>query len=302
MADGSLDVTIPIAVLDGLREVAFLALLLAVLYCFLLCAAIVALYSLLKSGLRSLPNKLNFAAVIVMSSMTTLYTVGDICQVWVVFDVVGGVSNSFDNRISALMADDRLINAAFSVNAIVGDAIILWRVMLIWSWQKRVVYPSILLLCASSVSWLTSTITQRMYVLSNSLSFTISLWATILVSVRAWQRRRMLRKYVAVMSRHNTLESIFNILAETGIVYTAIWAFYLIGEATSDSVPFRVTLTLIMFIVTPLYPIMIVILVAQNKVPISNELHSIEPMTVVLDIGKHAVSDQDSEEGKIGMA
>ncbi|VDB98666.1 unnamed protein product [Peniophora sp. CBMAI 1063] len=273
------------AELDNVRVTVFLVLLLASLYSFLACAAFIAIYSLSISGLRSLPNKLNLAAVILMFTLTTVYTLVQLLQLWAIFDLFdleGGGSRSrlsFDLNIT--YQGTTLLFAVFGANVIIGDSIILWRAIVIWSWQKRVLYPSLLLLCASIVSWVLADIAVNLSVISTAASLALSLWATTLVSIKAWQRRRLLRKKVAILSRRNALESVFNILTESGIIFTLLWTVYLIGSLTVAGDVVGQIMTIVMAVATPLYPTMIVILVAQNKTPISNQLTTIEPMTVM---------------------
>ncbi|VDB98672.1 unnamed protein product [Peniophora sp. CBMAI 1063] len=286
--------------LDGLRINAFLVLLLAALYCFLLSAAFIAIYSLLKDGIRSLQSKVNLAAVTVMTTLTTVYTIVTILQLWGNFDRLGVKDqslSSFDTDVTVV--GGRLEFAVFAINVILGDVIILWRANVIWSWRRRIVYPSIVLLCITTVLWILAGIWGSSAI-AIPASLATSLWATIVVSVKAWQRRSMLRKKVAIMSRHNALENVFNILTESGIVFTLLWVICLIASEAVYNVVFAEVMTIIMIVAAPLYPTMVVILVAQNKTPISNQLTTIEPITI-LDPEVGDLLDQGSNISKDNM-
>ncbi|VDB98660.1 unnamed protein product [Peniophora sp. CBMAI 1063] len=299
MADQTAVISISKSSLGVLREAAFLVLLLAVLYSFLACAAFSAVYSLSKSGLRSLPNKLNLAAVIVMFALTTIYVIVDSLQLWAIYDVVGGNLHSFENPILSNTVGIAILQAVYGINAVLGDAIVLWRVMVIWSWRKRIVFPCLLLLILVIVAWVLATVPSLyMSVFATSVSLAVSVWGTILVSVKAWQRRQMLRKNVALMSRHNALENVFNILTESGIAYILLWTVYLIAvDIPGGTGLFKQIITNIAVVAVPLYPTMVVILVAKNKTPICNQLTEIEPITQVESEGRDLLG-QDSEMGK----
>ncbi|KZV70857.1 hypothetical protein PENSPDRAFT_651161 [Peniophora sp. CONT] len=290
--------------IDNLRVNSFLTLLLAALYCFLASAAFIAVYTLLKDGIRSLSGKLNMAAVTVMFGLTTAYTIVQVLQLWSSFDKLDVNTQSMDSFDANLYnISPRLESTVFAVNIVLGDAIILWRAAVIWKWQKRVVYPSVFILSATIVLWALVNIYGKSAIAVPG-SLATSLWATVIVSIKAWQRRRMLKKKVAIMSRHNALENIFNILTESGIVFTLLWVISVYASETPYNAVFAETMTVIMIVATPLYPTMIVILVAQHKTPISNQLTAIEPETIMdaesqdllhkeLDMGKENVRLED---------
>ncbi|VDB98662.1 unnamed protein product [Peniophora sp. CBMAI 1063] len=275
MANITLDIDALQATFESLRANALFTVLLAALYSFLASAAFIAIHSLLSVGLRASANKLNLVAVSVMFSLTTLYAIVRILQLWSQFDLL---ADTFDISVAAF--GGTLETVVFAINVIIGDAIILWRAIVIWSWQKRIVYPSILLLCATLVLWVVGNVYDLAIEIPASLA--TSLWATVLVSIKAWQRRRMLQRKVAIMSRRDALENLFNILTESGIVFTLLWVVCLVAfEFFSTDENFDDTMTIVMIVATPLYPTIVVILVAKHKTPISNQLTTIEPVTIM---------------------
>lgn len=69
-----------------------------------------------KSGLRSLPSKLNLAAVIVMFALTTIYVIVDSLQLWAIYDVVGGSIHSFESPILSNSVGSAILQAVYGIN------------------------------------------------------------------------------------------------------------------------------------------------------------------------------------------
>ncbi|KZV70852.1 hypothetical protein PENSPDRAFT_752233 [Peniophora sp. CONT] len=273
--------------LDNLRSTTFTTLLLVALYCVLACAFCVAVYDLLKGGLRSRSNKLNFGAICVLFILTTSYTVASIVELWKGFN---DALNAQDDVLVETGDSATLVliqNLAFSVSVVLGDAIILWRALVIWAWKKSIKYISGFLLLSTTVLWIFEVAFGAQFHGGQGLGLSVvavpgslatSLWATSVISWKYWQERRKLSKDIIKVSRRSALENVLAILTESGLVFTLLWAVYfasaLIGEV------FNQAMADVMVIAAPLYPMLVVILVARQKTPLHNQLTSIESRTV----------------------
>ncbi|KZV72609.1 hypothetical protein PENSPDRAFT_750753 [Peniophora sp. CONT] len=258
------------------RAFTFLTLLLAVLYCVLFDAFFKAALSLTKDGLRSKTNKSYMCAISVMFAFTTTYVAFVVAELWMLLS---------DNVAEIYGIGILIESGVFAVNVILGDAIILWRALIIWGWYRPMVYISGILLLVNAALWLYTVIAVEIYVspyVSIPASLATSLWATCAISLKAWQRRRMLRQNVAIVSRRSALENVLSILTESGVVFTLLWFIYLLSNInTGNNKSFHSIMTVVMIIAAPLYPIIIVIFVARHRTPLSDQLTSIEPHTVL---------------------
>ncbi|KZV70860.1 hypothetical protein PENSPDRAFT_685141 [Peniophora sp. CONT] len=262
--------------LIALREFAFSTLLLSVLYCALTITFCMAASSLRKNGLRSMSNKLYMCAISAMFGLTTMYVVVVVAQFWVVFDV--RADNTTLRGVGSWLE-----SVVFAVNVVIGDAIILWRALVIWRWSRPLVYISGILLLETAALWLYAVIKPQANAsfVSIPASMVTSLWATGAISMKAWQRRRMLHKKVAIVSRGSVLENVLAMLTESGVVFTLLWVLYFVSNFVTSSQAFYPTMTVVMTIAAPLYPIIIIILVARQRTPLCDELTSIEPLTML---------------------
>ncbi|VDB98664.1 unnamed protein product [Peniophora sp. CBMAI 1063] len=276
--DPELDVVAPVAFFVAQRIIVLESILLLSLYALLLCTYLASLYYLWKHGLRSILHKVHLVTVSVMFGLTTAYIVSDLLYTMDLFDFILTRGSSSPAR-AAHIADD-LAFATFSTTVVLGDAIILWRAALVCTWPRWLKLFCVIVILAQEASWVVSKL-RGSIIVPEVISLAISLVATVAISARAWQHRRMLHEKIAMVSRRSALESILEILTETGILYTALWAVYIASHVPNPhNVTFRAVMTAVMTIVAPLYPTLIVIVVVRHKSHLEHQLTSIEPLTV----------------------
>nr|GAT53082.1 predicted protein [Mycena chlorophos] len=138
--------------------------------------------------------------------------------------------------------------ALFLFNMIVGDSVVIWRVWVIWTGSRWVVsIPVTLLLISTAFAFLDiacltnsgfgsqTSIAGGGEVCSNAelISWAISLGtnaaSTILISIKAWQHRRLVKEIngaqtAARVSVHKTL----TLLVESGFIYCLFWLTQLV--------------------------------------------------------------------------
>ncbi|VDB98668.1 unnamed protein product [Peniophora sp. CBMAI 1063] len=274
--DPELDVVAPVAFFMGQRIIVLESFLLLALYAPLLCTYLASLYYLWRGGLRSVLNVVHLGTVSAMFGLTTIYIVSVLVYAMDSFDYI--LSRGDESFLRDAHVVDQLAFATFSTTVVLGDAIILGRAAVICAWPRWARLLCAVVIISQEASWIAGTL-RGYQLVAEVLSLTISLAATIAISTRTWQHRMMLRKKIAMVSRRSALESILTILTETGIVYTALWAVY-IPSHLSNPVVYRAVMNDVMTIAAPLYPTLIVIVVARHKSELENQLTSIEPLTV----------------------
>ncbi|KZV61891.1 hypothetical protein PENSPDRAFT_759101 [Peniophora sp. CONT] len=240
-------------------------------------------------------------AVTFMFGFTTYYIAMSLRGLWAKFNQLRTTSQGhlatelitiYDIGLNDNNFTERGQILAFAANAIIGDGIILWRAIVISGIFKRIKYTmwgvSGVLLAASLGIWLFIGITETtgaILIGSEALSLAISTFATLFIMWKAWQRRRMIMKRVKIVRQRSTrdaLENVFAILTESGVLYTMLWIAYIIATLKqSADTEFSQDMTIIMVVVTPLYPTVIVILVAMHITPLSDQLTSVVQLTMV---------------------
>ncbi|KAM5536427.1 hypothetical protein V8D89_009863 [Ganoderma adspersum] len=195
--------------------------------------------------------------------------------------------------------------ATFTINVILGDAIVCWRACVVWS-NKRVVssvcglflLATLVLGLADSVRGCRAIPAQfdpidmtdyinpvgTMFeglpigVAACALSLSTNVLATSLIGYKAWQMRRRLRGYLVAKIGGSQVEKLFAVLIESGAVYCAIWAVVVVFQvaeynATMALGPARASFLDILSVfmggaVVPavaIYPAFIIVLVALNR-------------------------------------
>ncbi|VDB98656.1 unnamed protein product [Peniophora sp. CBMAI 1063] len=261
-----------------------LASFLLVLYCILGFAYYKAVISLRKDGLHSTLNR------VYLCTISTIFSR---------FSRVAYTSLSWRPRIYTSSQSISRV-ACFAVNVILGDAIILWRALIIWAWRKTLVYISAFLLLVTTALWIYTVIElnndDTSSFVSIPASLATSLFATGAISLKAWQHHSLLREKVVIMSRRSTLENILALLTESGIVFTLLWVIYFVSYFVTRLPVFYAVMTVLMTIAAPLYPFIIIILVAKHKTPLSDKLTSIEPETQVVEVENHELLSRSSSD------
>ncbi|KZV60428.1 hypothetical protein PENSPDRAFT_760003 [Peniophora sp. CONT] len=209
-----------------------------------------------------------------------------------------------------------------AVNVALSDAVVLWRMCLVWERARPVVALGAGLIAATLGVNITSSVVIARRLLdptpvteNNSdwallfsygtkyvglagafMSLASNLCATVLVGVKAWLHRIQVCKYlrsdIVGKRRVSLVQSVMELLAESGVVYTAIWLLYcmsffrkitkhdIFGPDYADIAEISAADHLATAIaqMTSIYPLMVFALVALDKIH-----HSQGPWTVRQD-------------------
>ncbi|VDC05474.1 unnamed protein product [Peniophora sp. CBMAI 1063] len=201
----------------------------------------------------------------------------------------------------------------FSINVIMSDIIVLWRMCVVWNNDRTIICFGVLMALATLALNIANLVgsafsldaTFPTYGRSSGgtatalLSLISNLSATVLVGVKAWLHRRQLAEFSCMNSRRTLAVRIMELLVESGVIYTTIWALYcatffygidyqttLYGVWASPGCIFCVNSTdfldLAMAQITAIYPLMIFILVALDKIHYSQG-----PQILSIDVIQH---------------
>ncbi|KZV60431.1 hypothetical protein PENSPDRAFT_644281 [Peniophora sp. CONT] len=231
-----------------------------------------------------------------------------------------------------LYALDVVILTLLSLNVVMSDAVVLWRMCVVWERARpAVALATVLMITTIGVNIaniVLSTRTQlsefgsgRLYVPPGEnkkdtediliygldsvgvaaafVSLASNSCATILVGTKAFLHRRLLSKYLRCGTGRTLAQRVMELLAESGVIYTAIWLLYCVSFlrpfATYDIFAFRnlgLSPLLLIYVVTAvshldaamaqitsIYPLMVFSLVALDKLH-----HSRGPWTLHHDV------------------
>jgi len=142
-----------------------------------------------------------------------------------------------------------------SLNVILGDIVVLWRVYAAWN-QRRWV----LIACGlSSISTIVVTVTaisnvgypaldvddSSISIVIQSSSLLSNVLATALIAIKSWCHRRDISVLLHTTTRRTMVESVLSLLFESGIVYSCLW--FCVRFQPTSSASHRRKLTLIPF-------------------------------------------------------
>ncbi|KZV66946.1 hypothetical protein PENSPDRAFT_654467 [Peniophora sp. CONT] len=198
----------------------------------------------------------------------------------------------------------------FSVNAVMSDSIVIWRMCVVWDRARPVLaFGSALLVTTLGLNIANIVVNARVRLdISASqihendhdteiistyggnylglaaafISLGSNLCATMLVGIKAWLHRRKFPKHLRSDNRRTLVERVMALLVDSGVVYTAIWLLYcvsffrkisthpVLGQDPNATFPQSVTvvdhLDAAMAQITSIYPLMVFILVALDKI------------------------------------
>ncbi|KAI5899678.1 uncharacterized protein SCHCODRAFT_02605817 [Schizophyllum commune H4-8] len=135
------------------------------------------------------------------------------------------------------------------VNYVLSDAIVIWRVWVLWS--DSLVAKGVLLVCMGgslvgaiiNTIWTVRPATAFQTAKSRALAITIPFLFTnavaiILVGRRAWIYRRSVKQRLG-LSTKTQIENILFLLLESGSIYCLVWVVYLVSEFTAGADTFN---------------------------------------------------------------
>ncbi|KZV59878.1 hypothetical protein PENSPDRAFT_760281 [Peniophora sp. CONT] len=203
----------------------------------------------------------------------------------------------------------------FSLNAIMSDSIVLWRMCAVWERARTIfAFGAAMLVTTlglnianiveqaslrlrhgqtlSGVTYNTKDFEVIVTYGSTSIglaaafvSLASNLCATALVGLKIWVHRRNFPMHAQSGNRRTMVERVMELLVDSGIVYTAIWLLYctsfyrqitsqvVLGPAASEVPgPFVAVVTAVNYLdaamaqITSIYPLIVFILVAADKI------------------------------------
>ncbi|KAI0318561.1 hypothetical protein OF83DRAFT_1171014 [Amylostereum chailletii] len=176
-----------------------------------------------------------------------------------------------------------------AINISISDSIVLWRAWVLWKENRAFSVISLVLLLGSvamsglatghaCLSWNLSNFFQddAAGLAAYTLSLVTNLWATSLIGFRAWQHRRLIREHLHGSGDRTLAEKVLALIAESGVLYCAIWIFLVADEAVG------------------IYPTIIMVLVALEKSYLDRNLTCDMPLPT-LQFHQHLTSGLDAQ-------
>ncbi|KAI0747355.1 hypothetical protein BC629DRAFT_1610630 [Irpex lacteus] len=179
-----------------------------------------------------------------------------------------------------------------TVNIILSDAIVLFRACTIWNHKRAIKAVSVvlfvILLAASIVNLWSScaiggasgdcTFCGIFGLPAICSSLLVNLWATATIGFMAWTHKRTVKNYLTTGNTQTRAEKLLALFVDTGVLYSALWAFLVASLSTIPLVPlFFQTTSLIQLV--GMYPTLLVVAVSIEKLLGSETIHTIHILT-----------------------
>ncbi|KAL0566803.1 hypothetical protein V5O48_015199 [Marasmius crinis-equi] len=268
------------------------------IYLVLVCFTIVILC---RNGGNSRAKIVLLLAVLSMFAISTFFVFAYACifleEIHMVF--ISGVTEPVANKIIAYRMRFTVLSlmqeVMFLIEVVIGDFVVVWRAWVLWSENRKIPLPSVLLLLCSAVSMLSflgcfihydwplivPPTCTALNVSTYVLSMATNVAGTAAIGYKAWVHRCFLKKYHFAAGNHRVLKALV-LLMESGMVYTLLWVLQLINFVPSvgDSYPGQLTqevFTSISVQLVAIYPTMVIILVYLQRSmwdPSGSDLHA----------------------------
>ncbi|KZV70867.1 hypothetical protein PENSPDRAFT_752246 [Peniophora sp. CONT] len=246
-------------------NVSYGAMLMSGIYSFLAVAFALAVHQLRSNGLHTKTKKALLASVIIMFIMATALLAGMLYNVyWITTTYLNqGRGEVFMSEDSAV-AFNTIQSIAFTINVILGQAIVLWHIWVIWERRKWVLGVSIVMFIATLATWIVSALYLLM-IISATASAAINFCCTGMMIRKTKLRPQVSRNTAAFlqMNQPTSLERLLIVSIESGLVYTALWLMLTATIWTSEIAGFL--MQSIMSIVVALHPTLLIVLLASHK-------------------------------------
>ncbi|ETW82608.1 hypothetical protein HETIRDRAFT_416733 [Heterobasidion irregulare TC 32-1] len=130
------------------------------------------------------------------------------------------------------------------INYVLSDAIVIWRVWIMWGRSAKVLivlgslsFGSIL----ATAIWVPfGGLGSNNIIIIYSSTLAINAIATMLMAVKAWQHRRLIKAQLRNVEWKSQAGSILVLLVESGVIYCAIWIIFLVSWVCA-SITFDIT-------------------------------------------------------------
>lgn len=132
-----------------------------------------------------------------------------------------------------------LPTALLSVNIVLGDCIVLWRAWILWARNRSIQAVSVLLIASTLVTSSLCSATagdpiEAVWGMSAfALSWATNVWATGLISLKAWQYRRVITHDLLGANARAQAEKALMLFVDSGILYCALWTVMVAGALRS---------------------------------------------------------------------
>ncbi|KAJ7718250.1 hypothetical protein B0H16DRAFT_1609513, partial [Mycena metata] len=250
-----------------------------------------AVYSIRQRGVRS--RRAVVMCIVVVYLYATSVTAWAV-DCYIAFKNIHSLYMTTDIPLSdrADLADDTfdkfvgVQELLFVFNAIVADAVVIWRTWAIYQgWIPAILGPCVLLLIAFVFALIdvtfslyqgstplpgAATIYTKSQILVWAFSLGTNILCTLLIGFKAWRHRKIMRELnIGVQYNGMSAENILVLLVESGFVYGFLWATQIIGylDFALDS-PWDFISEVVVRIgrqTTGMYPTLIIVLVNFNR-------------------------------------
>ncbi|KAI0357303.1 hypothetical protein OH77DRAFT_152716 [Trametes cingulata] len=202
---------------------------------------VIAIYVFLRRGIKRRTSQSLLAIISALYASTVVHWVVSTKLQWLTISSTDSVQLLNMEKLALCVPD-----AALTVNTVLSDAVVWWRVWVIWERRPLLLVPALVLvlltLVLSSInaadtcqaSDISFARVKGPYFSNNPFgtatviaSLLTNLLAIFLIGYKAWQHRRFIKQYLSRLSRRTWAEEVLHMLVESAVVYCILWAFVL---------------------------------------------------------------------------
>ncbi|KAE9402384.1 hypothetical protein BT96DRAFT_552681 [Gymnopus androsaceus JB14] len=247
-------------------------------------------YVLVARGLNSRSKKVMVTFTLVMYTLSTIDWAIDVRRVWTDLKITipGELTSppkdlTHQNTMNTLL---RIIQAITNnVCVMMSDLVVCWRVCVVYKWDKRIVATATFFMVALFSTVFLCNLTQigvgfpsvkslhllapsqlKIDIIALTFSFSINIWATLMVALRAWKAKKGIWAHMLNGSRKSFTETALMLFVESGIIYTVLWILKSIiiipGVANTSYTNYAI---MVMNQAIGMYPTVILVLVAFQR-------------------------------------
>jgi len=240
--------------------------------------------------LRTKKQMVLLGAIFVMYTTTLVQWALDIRLMWLDFQLVPQILSS-GNLNTPFQANVPLIKTvevlATAINVVAGDLIVLWRACVIYNWRRDFLIPSAILVVLVITNWTLGCINtirtvgfgdrpfdniEAITLLAYSSSLALNIWATSAVALISWRhRQRVCASFSNISGGVTVVGGVLALIVESGVGYIVIWSVYYATAYNRFDAAVTQGLGDCMVMLIPMYPVVVILLVALYKLPSDEE-------------------------------
>lgn len=187
-----------------------------------------------------------------------------------------------------------------SINIVLSDIIVLWRICIIWSRNRAVVGISVFLSLLIIVTYIICNVREVLQELGSSspdvstdiigpIAFSASLfsnlWTTCMVAYRTWRFYSRIRNDLEHSTKRDAAENILALLVESGALYSILWMIYFISAFDTNVLGLSgIYVSVAMSQITGIYPTSIFLLVSLEKTRLGGILDSSNTLPIMSEV------------------